>query len=58
MAAVGVLAIFGGEALCLAGPLEYERHVHLVCHAILCGGIACVAGAAVLHWGVRRSSGR
>lgn len=53
MAAVGVAGIFGGEALCVAGPLEYERQVHLVCHVILYGGITCVGIAAVVQWGRR-----
>lgn len=54
MATAGVLGIFGGEALCILGPLEYERQVHLVCHVILYGGIACVAGAAMMQWGRRK----
>ena len=45
----GVLAIIGGEILCLTGPLRYERLVHLACHAILYGGIALVGAGAVLH---------
>jgi hypothetical protein len=50
MAAAGVIGIFGGEALCLAGPLTYERQVHVICHVILYGGMVCVAVAAVMQW--------
>ena len=49
-AATGVACIFGGEALCLLGPMAYERQVHLICHAILYGGIGLVGIGAVLHW--------
>ena len=55
MAVAGVVGIFGGEALCLAGPLHYEHAIHLACHAILYGGIACVAVAAAIQWGRRRA---
>ena len=46
--------IFGGEIFCLAGPLRYERIVHLVCHTILYAGIALVCFGAGLHWADRR----
>lgn len=49
-AAVGVACIFGGEALCLLGPLAYERQVHLICHAILYGGVGLVIIGAAVHW--------
>lgn len=49
-AATGVACIFGGEALCLLGPIAYERQVHLICHAILYSGVGLVAIAAALHW--------
>lgn len=49
-AATGVACIFGGEALCLLGPIAYERWVHLICHAILYGGVVLVICAAALHW--------
>ena len=48
--ATGVFCIFGGEALCLLGPMAYERQVHLICHAILYGGVGLVVIGAVLHW--------
>ena len=50
VAATGVACIFGGEALCLLGPIAYERQVHLICHAILYGGVGLVVIAAALHW--------
>ena len=39
LALAGVVFIFGGEMLCIAGPLRYERLVHLICHTILYAGI-------------------
>ena len=50
MTATGVLCIFGGEALCLLGPMAYESQVHLICHTLLYGGIGLVAIAAALYW--------
>ncbi len=50
LAAVGVAGIFGGEALCLLGPMAYERQVHLICHTILYGGVSLVVIGAALHW--------
>ena len=47
--AIGVAGIFGGEALCLLGPIAYERQVYSVCHAILYGGVALVIFGAALH---------
>jgi hypothetical protein len=49
-AATGVAFIFGGEALCVLGPMAYERQVHLICHAILYSGVGLVVIAAALHW--------
>ena len=49
LAVAGVLGIFGGELLCLLGPLRYERLVHVVCHAVLYTGMALVAVAAALR---------
>jgi len=49
-AATGVACIFGGEALCLLGPIAYERQVHLICHVILYSGVGLVVVAAALHW--------
>lgn len=44
----GVNGIFVGEALCLLGPLRYERVVHAVCHVMLYTGSALAGlGAAV-----------
>ena len=40
-AAAGVFCIFGGEALCIAGPIR-ENEIHLVCHTIFSVGIAMV----------------
>jgi len=54
LALAGVVFIFGGEMLCIAGPLRYERLVHLICHTILYAGIALVFIAAGLHWAHRR----
>ena len=48
VATVGVLMIFGGEALCLFGPLRYERLIHRVCHGIFYSGIVLVVLAAVV----------
>jgi hypothetical protein len=45
----GALCVFGGELLCLLGPLHYQRLVHLVCHGILYAGMALVAVAAGLR---------
>ena len=58
MAAFGVLGIFGGEALCLLGPLKYETAIHWICHTMLYAGVVCVAGAAVAHWGARQKPGK
>jgi hypothetical protein len=30
--------------------MAYERQVHLVCHAILYGGVGLVVIGAALHW--------
>jgi len=49
LAVVGTSCIFGGEALCLLGPLRYERIVHFTCHVILYGGVVSVAIAAALR---------
>jgi hypothetical protein len=49
-AATGVACIFGGEALCLLGPMAYERQIHLVCHVILYSGVGLVVIAAALYW--------
>ena len=53
IAVIGVLCIFGGETLCILGPLRYEQQVHVICHAILYAGAGLVALAALLHWKVR-----
>ena len=50
IAVVGVLCIFGGEAFCILGPLQYERQIDVVCHAILYAGVGLIALAALLHW--------
>ena len=50
MTVAGAACIFGGEALCLLGPIAYEQHVHLICHAILYGGMGLVIVGAALHW--------
>jgi len=55
MVATGVVCIFGGEALCVLGPIAYERQVHLICHAILYGGTGLVVIGAALHWMSRRA---
>lgn len=52
----GVVCIFGGEALCILGPLKYEQLVYTVCHTILYAGIGCSCLGAVLH--LRGTSGR
>jgi hypothetical protein len=53
----GIAFIFGGEMLCLAGPLRYERLIHLTCHSILYAGIVLVCIGAGLHWTDRFRSG-
>jgi hypothetical protein len=50
IAAVGVLCIFGGEALCILGPLRYERQIHVICHAIFYAGVSLVGLAGFLRW--------
>jgi len=50
IAVVGVLCVFGGEAFCILGPRQYERQIHVICHAILYSGVGLVAVAALLHW--------
>jgi hypothetical protein len=50
IAILGVLCVFGGEAFCIVGPLQYERQIHVTCHAILYAGVGLVALAAPLHW--------
>ena len=54
LALAGVVCIFGGEILCVAGPLRYEHLVHLICHTILYAGIGLVCLGAWLHWADRR----
>jgi len=55
LALVGVSFIFGGEALCIFGPLRYQRAIAVICHTFLYAGIALVgAGAAVQMWADRR----
>jgi hypothetical protein len=51
----GVACIFGGEALCILGPLKYEHVVNAVCHSILYAGIGSSCLCVVLH--LRRQSG-
>jgi hypothetical protein len=46
----GVCGIFGGETLCLLGPIRYERIVHIGCHIVLYAGIALVVLGAIVHW--------
>ena len=50
LALVGASSIFGGETLCLVGPMRYERIIHITCHAILYAGAVSVALAAAVHW--------
>jgi|KBSSwiStaDraftv2_1062776.scaffolds.fasta_scaffold1113505_2 hypothetical protein len=45
----GVVCIFGGEALCILGPLKYEHVIYVVCHTILYAGIGCSCLGVVLH---------
>jgi hypothetical protein len=52
---VGVVLIFGGEALCLLGP--YENSVHIGCHAVLYAGIFLVMVGVLLE-GTNRFRGR
>ena len=54
LALAGVVFILGGEMLCIAGSLRYERLVHLICHTILYSGIALVCLSAGLYWADRR----
>lgn len=49
MALAGVGLIFGGEALCILGPLRYQQTIDRVCHALLYSGIALVGVALVIH---------
>ena len=49
IAVVGVLCVFGGEAFCILGPLQYERQIHVICHAILYAGVGLVVFAGFLH---------
>jgi hypothetical protein len=46
LAIAGASCIFGGEALCLLGPIRYERVVHVTCHTILYAGIISIVLAA------------
>ena len=48
----GVLLIVGGEALCILGPLRYERLVHVICHVLLYSGVVLAGFGAFLHWRV------
>jgi hypothetical protein len=52
---VGVVLIFGGEALCVFGP--HTRIVHVGCHAVLYAGILLVS-IGVLVEGRNRFRGR
>lgn len=52
----GVAAIFGGEALCLLGPLRYERAIHVICHVIFYAGIAVVVTASAIQVRSRRKA--
>jgi len=45
----GIVCIFGGEALCILGPLKYEHVVHAVCHTILYAGVGGSLLGVVLH---------
>jgi len=47
---LGVLAIFGGEAFCILGPMRYQPVIHVVCHAILYSGMALAGLGAILYW--------
>lgn len=49
MALAGVGLILGGEALCILGPLRYERLIGRVCHGMFYAGAALVGAALVLH---------
>jgi hypothetical protein len=52
---LGASGIVGGEALCILGPLRYEHVIHVVCHAIMYGGMALTGLGAVLHWSTRNA---
>jgi hypothetical protein len=51
---LGVVFLFGGEAFCLLGPIQYERVVHLSCHAVFYAGAAFVCLGAVMHSAAKR----
>ena len=54
----GVVCIFGGEALCILGPLKYEHIVHVVCHTIIYAGIGCSCLGVVVHLRGRSQAGQ
>jgi hypothetical protein len=54
LALAGTVCIFGGEAFCVFGPMDHQRAVHVVCHAIFYGGIALVSASAAIYWAGRR----
>jgi hypothetical protein len=54
--AAGVAAIFGGEALCLLGPLRYEQEIHVICHVTFYAGVAIVVTASAIHVRSRRKA--
>jgi hypothetical protein len=47
MLLVGVVLVFGGEALCVLGP--NRRDVHVACHAVLYAGIFLAFVGALLE---------
>ena len=55
---VGAACIFGGEALCILGPLRHEHVVHVACHAVLYTGVALVGLGAAIHLMAGRRSPR
>ena len=54
----GVACIFGGEALCILGPLKYEHIVHAACHTVLYAGVGCSLLGGVLHLRGQSRAGR
>jgi hypothetical protein len=52
----GVLFIFGGETLCILGPMGHEATVHGVCHVILYSGIGMAGLGSVLYWVGKRNT--
>jgi len=54
----GLLCIFGGESLCILGPLLHERSMQFACHTVLHSGIALALIGTLLYLSGKRGTVR